>query len=86
MKKFILLIADQDADGTGLVFVEAENEDAALMKFVVEVSEMDMEDDFEVRMVQELLREYPIGIAEYTGFEDLLSPVFEWYYELPEKF
>jgi hypothetical protein len=86
MKKFILLTTDQDADGTGLVFVEAENEDVAIMKFVIEVSEMDMEDDFEVKMVQELLREYPIGITEYTGFEDLLSPVFEWYHELPETF
>jgi hypothetical protein len=81
MRKFILLTSDQDVDGTGLVFIEAEHEEAALMKFIVAVSEMDMEDSFDVEMTKEILREYPVGIAEYTGFEDLMSPVFEWHYE-----
>jgi hypothetical protein len=82
MKKFILVMPGEDADDTGVLFVNAENEEGALIYFLEEHQDFTLDDEDEAEMVRHLLEEYPVGIAEVT--ESNPNPSLEWFYELPE--
>lgn len=85
MKKFIILATGEKPDETRLVLVEAENEDAAIISFLEDGQDFTLDDDFEREMANNLLEEFPVGIAKYEDFVKVGdNPTFEWYYEIPK--
>jgi hypothetical protein len=84
-KTFMVIMTGEDADDAGLVFLQAKDSDSALIRFFEDFQDFDLDDDDERFMVERLLEEYSVGVAEFTGSEDMTNPSFEWYYGLPEN-
>lgn len=88
-EKYLIITTGEDADDTGVLFVQAESHEDALMTFLIDRQDflLDKDENPEDReeeyiQVNRMLGEMPIGVAQILGHENE-NPEIEWFYELP---
>lgn len=80
MKNFILIATGEDENATGVIFIEADNADHALQRWLSETQDFEVDEESDQEIINDMMENNPVGIAEITNMSDLLNPELEWYY------